>query len=425
MRLETKYAEQIISMLEDAQDVGLPHVVFELRPMEMDLQPHQLNLFETIGEALDYLDDASGHNYLPGDADHPIYYRPADRLLEEIKQANSLTINNIAMNLNNLENLKEEMKRLGFKGQLVEQMEDHMKKGVPDFKLHDSIAATKGQVDLTLHFKQSNQSEYYYFNKFEAAHNQAKPLEEGQKYMVISPNPKEPGRNIVNSKFGNVAEAIDFFKQQTGNSELAVGKDAKSKTQLASMENGKINYVNKDFNRTFYAKPVNQTFWIEQGKGFSSEQAANLVQGRSVYRDDMMNLGGEPYKAWVKLDFDKGKDRFGNFSLNQYHDPSYGFHLDAVLDKFNIKEMNDPAKKVLLEADLRNGNRPLITVEKEGQPLKVFVEAVPRYSQLNMYREDGKPEKREQFLKEPAQSQSQSKAKTNEPELAESQGVRR
>lgn len=326
------------------------------------------------------------------------------------------------MNLNNLENLKEEMKNLGFKDKLVEQMEDYMKKDVPDFKLHDTLPAAKGQVDLTLHFKQSGQSDFYYFNKFEAAHNQGKPLEEGQKYMVITPS--GDGKNLV-KKLENVAEAIEFFKEQKSNSELALGKDAAHKTGLANMENGKINYVTRDFQRTFYAKPITQTFWVERGKGFTAEQASNLVQGRSVYRDDMMNLGGEPYKAWVKLDVDKGKDRFQNFKLNQYHDPSYGFDLNKVMDKFNIKELEDPAKRTLLETSLRNGNRPLITTQKEGQDVKLFIEAVPRYSQLNMYAENGKPEKREQFLKEPNFSHSQFKAKNKEMELTESQGLRR
>ena len=326
------------------------------------------------------------------------------------------------MNLNNLENLKEEMKNLGFKDKLIEKMEEYMKQDVTDFRLHETLPASKGQVDLTLYFKQSGQSDFYYFNKFEAAHNQGKPLEEGQKYMVITPG--DDGKNLV-KKLENVTEAIEFFKGQKGNSELAVGKDAAHKTQLASIEKGKINYVAKDFQRTFYAKPVAQTFWIERGKGFTAEQAANLVQGRAVYRDDMMNLSGEPYKAWVKLDFDKGKDRFQNFSLNQYNDPAYGFDISAVLDKFAIKELDDPAKRILMETSLRNGNRPLVTVQKDGQDMKLLIEAVPRYGQINMYQENGKPEKREQFIKEPAFSQSQSKSKGEEKELAESQGMRR
>lgn len=429
MSLLVKNMEMIdglIDYLQQQKDGGHSWVVYDTdNPIN---SKYDLHCFADESEALDhakaYQQIWNWHEAVP--ISTTIYQL---KKLDKIQSDKTDLNNNIksikkgkAMNLNNLENLREEMKNLGFKDKLIEKMEDNMSKNVPEFTLHDSVPATKGQVDLALHFKQSGQSDFYYFNKFTVSHNQGKPLEEGQKYMVITKN--EEGKNIV-KKHENVSDALAFFKEQKGNSELAVGKDAASKVMLASMENGKVNYVAKEFNRTFYASPVNQTIWLERGKGFTAEQAANLIQGRSVYRDDMMNMAGETYKAWIKLDFDKGKDRFQNYSINQYHDPSYGFDINKVLDKFNIKELGDPAKKVLLEASLRNGNRPLVTVEKEGQEVKVFLEAVPRYSQLNMYAENGKPEKREQFLKETALSSKQENTKGQEKEMSESQGVRR
>ena len=82
------------------------------------------------------------------------------------------------------------------------------------------------------------------------AHNQGNPLEERQKYMVITPD--ESGKNLV-KKLENVTEAIAFFKEQKGNSELAAGKDAAHKDTLASMEKDKINFVKKEFQWIFYA----------------------------------------------------------------------------------------------------------------------------------------------------------------------------
>lgn len=417
-------AGELRQYLEQQRDTGQEWVVYDTdNPIGTK---YDLNCFPDEGEALDFAREYqqifNWHETVPiGDLLADL--KRLEQVTEKaIVNHTDLTLNKNDMNLNNLENLKEEMKALGFRDKLIEKMEENMKMNVPEFKLNDSLPATKGQVDLTLHFKQSTQSDFYYFNKFTVAHNHGKPLEEGQQYMVITKN--EQGKNMV-KKLENVTDAITFFKEQKGNSELAVGKDAAHKTMVANMENGKVNYVDKEFNRTFYASPVNQTIWLERGKGFTAEQAANLIQGRSVYRDDMMNMGGEVYKAWIKLDFDKGKDRFQNYSTNQYHDPSYGFDLNRVLDKFNIKELEDPAKRVLLEASLRNGNRPLVTVQKEGQDTKVFLEAVPRYSQLNMYAENGKPEKREQFLKESSKSHTLSNSKGKEKELGESQGVRR
>lgn len=328
------------------------------------------------------------------------------------------------MNLNNLENLKEELKNLGFDDSIARQMEEKMKLDVAVFNLYDRRDIPKGQVDMTLHFKQSSQSDYYYLNRYEATLTRGKGLEEGQKYMVITPG--EGGKNMV-KKMETVSEAIGFFKEQQGNSELAVGKDAAHKSQLALMENGKINYVQKDFQRTFYAPPQSQTFYVDRGKGFTAEQAVNLMQGRAVYRDNLLNVGGMPYKAWVSLDTDKPRDRNGNLVTRQFHDPSYGFNLKEALQQYNIKELDDPKKAEKLEESIRNGNRPLITTVKDGQEIKLQVEATVRYNRINFFDENGKPEKREQFEKNVGQQRAveQNTAKTKEKEQEQGMGVGR
>jgi hypothetical protein len=420
MNLETKYAQAIISMLEDAQDIGLTHVVFELQPMERELQPVDLDFFDNLGTALDYWESKSGPLYA-GSNDNPVYYRNIERLLEEVKLSNSLTKDK-DMNRNNLENIQDEMKNLRFSKKAIEEAQQKMEKGLPDFTVNDKVNGNKGQVDITAHFRQSGQSDNYYFNKFTVALNTGKALEEGQKYMVISPNEQAPGKNLVKS-FENVTEAIDFFKAQKGNSELAAGKDAANKVELAKMENGKINYVAKDFQRTFRTPAQTQTFFIERGRGFTAEQAANLIQGRSVYRDDLLNLAGDPYSAWIKLDFDSPKDRYQNYTTNQYHVPSYGFTTKEALEKYQVKEMDDPKKQESLMQSIENGNRPLITTVKDNQEVKLHIEAAPRFRQINFFREDGKPEKREQFLKEPKLDQTLQLNKGKEKEQEQGMAV--
>lgn len=387
---------------------------------------HSLHCFHNELEALEYAREYqqiwNWHEAIP----------IADLLynIKELEQASKATIENKDnlilkhnnMNLNNLESLKEELKELRFDKKLSEEMEKNMQKNLPEFQLRQQIPADKGQVDLLLHFKQSAQSEFYYLNKYDVSLNKAKPLEEGQKYLVISPG--EQGKPVFR-KFENPNEAISYFKEQKGNSELASGKDVAHKTTLATMEKDKVNFVNKDFQKTFYSPAVSQTVYVEKGKGFTAEQAANLIQGRSVYRDDLLNLSGQTYKAWIALDFDKPKDRHQNFVTRQFHDPSYGFDLKKTLDKFNIKELDDPAKRNKLEESLKNGNRPLISTVKDGQAIKLYIEAVPRYSQINMFAENGKPEKREAFLKETKAEQTMnlSKGKGKEKDLSESQGM--
>jgi hypothetical protein len=400
MRLETSHAGEIIAMLENAQDVGMNHVVFPLVPSVAELKPQHFVFFDTLGYAMEYMEAKAPYYEPPGPGQsYQIHYRHTDTLLEELKRSNSLTINNVEMNRNNLQNIQDEMKKLGFSKKAIEEVQQKMEQGKPDFTLHEQIRGNKGLVDVTSHFRQSGQSDNYYLNKFDVALNTGKALEEGHRYFVVSPHPEVPGKNLTKG-FDNVTEAITFFKEQKGDSKLTAGKDAAHSTELAAMKAGKVDYVEKDFQKTFRTPAQTQTFFVDRGKGFTVEQAANLIQGRAVFRDDLLNLGGDTYAAWIKLDFDSPKDRYQNYTTNQYHVPSYNFDIKEQLERYNIKEMGDEKKAEKLVRDMENGNRPLITTEKDGQEMKLYLEAAPRYRQLNFFREDRKPENREQFLKE-------------------------
>lgn len=340
---------------------------------------------------------------------------------QDITRNSYKSINPVIMNKNNVEELKKELKELRFDAKLGEAMEQQMGMNSPEFQLRSHLNGDKGQVDFNIHFKKSNQSDFYYLNKYDVVLNTVRPLDEGQKYMVISvgENNKPVFRN-----FESQNEAIVYFKNQTGDSELAIGKDPAYKTSLATMESGKVKTVRDDFRKAFYSPAIVQTFYVEKGKGFTAEQAANLIQGRAVYRDDLLSLAGMAYKAWVKLDFDKPKDRHNNFTTNQYHDPSYGFDLQKTLDKYDIRELNDPKQQAKLLESLKNGNRPLVTTQKDGEMIKLHVEAVPRYGNVNFYNEKGKVEKREQFEKSVKVANPLSKGKGKTKEMSESQGMR-
>lgn len=404
MQLATNYAGEIVGMLEDAQDVGLNYAVFPLRPADVELKPQHFAFFERLGEAQQYLESKAPYYEPPGPGlDYEIHLRHLEQLLTAIKKDNPLK-NEKEMNYNNLENLKEELSKLGFGKKVAEDMQKQMEKGASVFTLNERVLGNKGQIDLTLHFKQSGQSENYYLNKYDVQLLNGKPLGEGEKFMVVNPEVKQDGKPLVRS-FDLATDAINFFKAQHGDAVLASGKDWANKTELAKMEKDNVNYIHKDFQRTYNNPDISQTVFVERGKGFTAEQSVNLIQGRAVYRDDLLKLGGEPYKAWVKLDMDSQKDRYHNFQTLQYHVPTYGFLLKDTLDKFNIKEMGDEKKAEKLVQELEKGNRPLVTVLKGDKEEKLFMETSPRYSQLNFFREDGKPEKREQFLKEPLQEQ--------------------
>jgi hypothetical protein len=229
-------------------------------------------------------------------------------------------------------------------------------------------------------------------------------------------------------KFDSPVEAIDFFKSQKGKSELAIGKatgnDLPFKTTLATMKEGKVDYVAKDFQKEYYSPAISNHFYVEKGAGFPVNQAANLLQGRSVYREDLVNRAGEQYKAWSTFLFDKPKDKYGNYEVKQFSE-GWGYDVKKAIEEYKIKLDADPKKQEQLVADLKNGNRPVVTVEgKDGKDVKLRIEAVPRYGNLNFYQvNNGAPEKREDFLKVPKQEKAQAKSNAKEQAQGQEMGI--
>jgi len=300
------------------------------------------------------------------------------------------------MNLNNLENLKEEMRKLGFSEMLIYQTEEQMKTGVPEFKLKEALHITeKGYVTHELAFKQSSQSDFYFLNKYDVSLHKGQPLEDGKSFFVTLP--EKDGKQQF-KKINDRADAITLFKQQKGDSKLSMGETFQKSGLLASMENGKVNFIDRAFASAYRTPPITETIRVDRGKGFTKEQSANLIQGRTIYRDDMLDPRGETYKAWIKFDMEAGKKN-GHFQFSAWRDPNYGFDLGKKLDEFKIKELENPKTREEVENSLKQGNRVLVTTEKDGQPLKVFIEPIPRFYNMNFFSETGMYEKREQFLK--------------------------
>ena len=333
------------------------------------------------------------------------------------------------MNLNNLQDLKREVNELGFSAKVADELEKNMKPLPQHFVIKDQLPGDRGQVDLTLHFHKSGVSDTFSFGKYEATAGKAQPSPDNQSYMVLTENKDNKEKPLVKT-FESPNEAIEFFKKQKGTSELALGESPESKQLLASKVNGNVNYVNDNFRGAYFSPAIKQTFYVKDGAGFTASQAANMVQGRTVHRENLINPNkGEAYNAWVKLDFEQKKDDYGNFKLKQMNDPNFGFNLEKALDSFKIKELADPAKKEAIITAMKNGDRvELTTTNRENKEVKIKAEAVPQYKTLDFYNEKGTREKREQYRKpdiaEQSQTKSQGKTKDKDLEETKSMGIR-
>lgn len=171
-------------------------------------------------------------------------------------------------------------------------------------------------------------------------------------------------------------------------------------------------------------KKLDQTFYVNKGKGITAKEAYNLLEGRAVFKE-LTTKEGQPYKAWVQLDFDK-KDKHNNYEVKQFHE-NYGFDLKAAVVKFPIAELADAEKEKALLQSLQKGNVQAVSIEKDGGVAKMFLEANPQFKTVTLYDAQMKRVQKEeisQFLserpgqgnevKEAIKGEKQSKEQKNE-----------
>jgi len=326
------------------------------------LEKTDMQFFKSKDEAVEFSDN----NISEYDDFKVIYGRSIQDVLKQIpygitteKEINNLITKNLSiMNQENLNYLKDNIKYLGFGDKLFAELESNLKKGKDEFSLSISTMFQKDTISAVLHFKKSDSTDMYFFNKYDAK------LE-------------KPGK-----------EAVE------------------------------------------------QTIYLDKGKGITMKEAYNLLDGRAVYKE-LTNKEDQKYHTWLQLDFN-AKDKNNNFEMSRYHE-NYGYDLKEVLSYYPVKEMANEEDKEKLIRSLEKGNRQSVTLETEGGEIKVFMEADPKYKTLNLTGTNGMDLSKEQKeelmikpeMKEQANNQKQEKEnkqeldKEGQPEKKQGKGVKK
>ncbi len=126
---------------------------------------------------------------------------------------------------------------------------------------------------------------------------------------------------------------------------------------------------------------VEHTFYLNKGKGVTAKEAFNMLDGRAVHKD-LVTKDGAEYKAWLQLDFENKTDK--GFEVKQFHE-NYGYDLKDAVSKFAVAELSDPDKEKALMTSLQKGNVQSVTIEKDGESHKMFMEANPQYKNVTLY----------------------------------------
>ncbi|MGK6353160.1 hypothetical protein [Parapedobacter sp. DT-150] len=328
------------------------------------------------------------------------------------------------MNLNNLEENKGYLAKLQFDPTHIKELEEKMAKGIAAFEITDQFIGEgerKSIVDLSVPVRQSGQSGNYFIDRYELTNARAEPLPEGQRYFVVTKNGEK--KEDLQRPFTSPTRAIEYFNGKNGERELVMGKTAADGELLVRKEDDKLIYVKPEFNETYHSKPLTQSFYINKGEGFTLPQALNLVQGRSVLKDNLITANGESYKAWVSINRTDPVSTGTGYRYYQFRDPQYGFDMGKALRQYSIPEQNDPVKLKDIMERLRNGDRVPVTMEKNGKSYKVIIETSPKFKNINIHERDGKPLMRE-FFDRNSQSLSEPKALKRNWDREQKQGMR-
>jgi hypothetical protein len=92
------------------------------------------------------------------------------------------------MNTQNLTYLRDSLKYLGFERLPSEELEKHIRAQVPEFRVDLHIPYYKSAVDYTLHFRKSNQSDLYFFNRYDATYKNIDPEQDKSQTFYIHKN---------------------------------------------------------------------------------------------------------------------------------------------------------------------------------------------------------------------------------------------
>ena len=119
----------------------------------------------------------------------------------------------------------------------------------------------------------------------------------------------------------------------------------------------------------------------------SASQAQNLLSGRAI-KIETFDINAGSKSKWIQLDFND-QDPSGNHKLKEFH-KDYGFDLQKSVSQLGVKEgLTGKNQQSLLDA-LSRGEKPQVTIMREGKEVKLSIEANPQYKTLNVYDEHQK-----------------------------------
>ena len=182
MRLFIQNPLEVKEQLQAEMSIGNNWLVYNT--MEAIISTKDLHYFPTKGEA----DQFCRENISDYDAMHaipvksllnaieqkvtnqsnstPLKQETLNEIRSHLKEQNASFIKNTTMNQKNFDYLKDQVKFTGFGESLEKDLRENIQKQSPEFKIYHNGKFGNDLAVATLHFKKSDLSDMYFFNKY-------------------------------------------------------------------------------------------------------------------------------------------------------------------------------------------------------------------------------------------------------------------
>ncbi|MBI2282832.1 MAG: hypothetical protein HYU71_03890 [Bacteroidetes bacterium] len=153
-----------------------------------------------------------------------------------------LSLNNHFMNMENLKYLQDNIKYTGFGESLYPELEKNIQQKKDEFQLHFTTQVNNRPFDAILHFRKSNSSDMYFFNRYVASMERTN----GEKLEQSFPINK--GKGVTAKEAYNLLQGRSVKKELT---------NAKGETYQAWMQ---LDFANKDEKGNYQIKKYNENY---------------------------------------------------------------------------------------------------------------------------------------------------------------------
>jgi len=170
-------------------------------------EPNQFSL-KDIQQQYEFTCTVSAKNMLPKSAVYELLKATAKETI--LNQTTSITQTTNVMNQKNFDYLKDQVKFTGFGEALENELKEKMQKQTPEFQILHTAKFGNDTADATLHFKKSDQSDMYFFNRYNVSLKQEQSSDVVDQTFYIN-----KGNNITLKEAYNLMSGRSINKDLT------------------------------------------------------------------------------------------------------------------------------------------------------------------------------------------------------------------